>query len=276
MEYGKFTQGTILHGIRSERFPDVSCSGVIITARCDIAQCKTTKFYYLLAMDVQSWITTEGLLLAADRKLVKELNGLIEKYKETIPGLSDYQNAASTHVGKLIESISQLQQNTEKRDKVINQLELIKCFSTEDNDPAMQLKQLDKLKPQAIQQLETIIDGKNTQYCYIPQHAYLRSVKEPYDGLVVNLQNINYLTSDVVGRIERQELDYDKLSPEDLEMFGRTFFLQESGDMIFPEEKIKSPYLEYLMQAFSFSFIRIGVDVDRNAVKGHWREIMNK
>ena len=61
MEYGKIKQGTIIHGLRSNQYPNRECSAIIITAECDIAQCKVSKFYYLSAMDVRTWMDTDGL-----------------------------------------------------------------------------------------------------------------------------------------------------------------------------------------------------------------------
>ena len=46
--YGKLTQGSILNNIKVKEFPDVKFLGVVITARCDIANHKINKYYYLL------------------------------------------------------------------------------------------------------------------------------------------------------------------------------------------------------------------------------------
>lgn len=40
-------QGTIIYGIRSDKYPAFPCYGIIITARCDIAQDTFVKDGYL-------------------------------------------------------------------------------------------------------------------------------------------------------------------------------------------------------------------------------------
>ena len=44
-------QGTVLYGMRSEKYPEKMCYAVIISARCDIANNKITKLYYLIAVN---------------------------------------------------------------------------------------------------------------------------------------------------------------------------------------------------------------------------------
>ena len=35
-----FTQGTIISGIRSKKYPEIICNAIIISARCDLVNCK--------------------------------------------------------------------------------------------------------------------------------------------------------------------------------------------------------------------------------------------
>ena len=52
-------QGTVLFGLRSEKYPNSRCFGIIIKASCDIANCKVSKLYYLQAFSVKDWFCTE-------------------------------------------------------------------------------------------------------------------------------------------------------------------------------------------------------------------------
>ena len=269
--YGKFTQGTVLHGVRYEQYPNVKCSAVIITARCDISQCKVSRFYYLSAMDVNTWVSSEGLIFAAERQLLSEMTKIINDFGEKVPGLKEYQNASSINLRAIIEYISSLPE-TKDRNAAMKRLEEIKKYSVEEYDEESRLESLSFLKEKAYGHLPEIFDDKNTQYCFVPQNAYCNSVQNPWDGLIINLHDINFFTSDVVDAIERQTIDYDKLTVEQREKYNESFFLEQTGDMIFPEEVIKSPYLEHLMQAFSFAFIRIGVDFDKKAAKDYWKD----
>ena len=53
------TQGTVIYGLRSDKYPEVACYAVIISARCDIANDKIDKLYYLTAVNVRDWFCTE-------------------------------------------------------------------------------------------------------------------------------------------------------------------------------------------------------------------------
>lgn len=267
MNYGKFTQGSVLEGLRVDRYPDKKCTGVIITARCDIDQCKVSKFYYLTAMDVRTWLDSEGLLFAAERKQINKFNKVINDFGERIPGLKDYQNASFVDIDKVIATVSTLPSDQTK--ELLKQLNEIKQLATED---CKALREVQEVRNFAQKQLAEIFDDKINAYCFIPQAAYMDmdKVENPHDGLIVNLLDINFLEPDVVQIIERQEMDFDKLKEEQLREYRQLFFLEKSGDMIFPEQAIDPPFLEHLMQAFSFAFIRIGIDFDRKAAKTYW------
>ena len=52
-------QGNIYYGFRSEKYTEVCCYAVIISARCDIANNKISKLYYLTAVDAKEWFCTK-------------------------------------------------------------------------------------------------------------------------------------------------------------------------------------------------------------------------
>lgn len=71
----KFDQGTIIYGVRSEKYPEGPCYGVIITAMCDIAQRKVPKYYYLTALDASAWFCSAfgfAQTYASKRKQLRE------------------------------------------------------------------------------------------------------------------------------------------------------------------------------------------------------------
>ena len=50
----KVTQGTLIYGMRSSKYPGVMTYGIIISAACDLAQDKIDKVFYLTAIGIQS------------------------------------------------------------------------------------------------------------------------------------------------------------------------------------------------------------------------------
>lgn len=84
-KYGKLTQGSIINNLRILKYPDDPFYGVIITARCDIANCKVSRFYYLLATPVEDWIMTEGVRLATERYYENQLTKVLDIWKDKLP-----------------------------------------------------------------------------------------------------------------------------------------------------------------------------------------------
>ena len=53
-------QGTVIYGMRSEKYPEKMCYAIIISARCDISNDKISKLYYLTAVNAREWFCTEN------------------------------------------------------------------------------------------------------------------------------------------------------------------------------------------------------------------------
>ena len=82
IEMEKYTQGSILYGLRSQYYEGIKCYGVIITARCEIAQSKAKVIHLLSAISLQD---CNGV----QRELNKKLNnGLPILHK--VPPKRDY------------------------------------------------------------------------------------------------------------------------------------------------------------------------------------------
>ena len=50
------TQGAIISNVRSELYPEIKCMGIVISARCDLANCKVESVCYLIAMPLEIWL----------------------------------------------------------------------------------------------------------------------------------------------------------------------------------------------------------------------------
>lgn len=56
-------QGSLIYSIRSKKYSNLHCFGIIITASCDIAQNKVSKIYYLTAVNVTDWLCIDEVFL---------------------------------------------------------------------------------------------------------------------------------------------------------------------------------------------------------------------
>lgn len=54
----ELNQGSVLYGLRSDRYPGIPCYGIVITASCDIANSKVSKIYCLIGVDAKQWFAT--------------------------------------------------------------------------------------------------------------------------------------------------------------------------------------------------------------------------
>ena len=279
--YGKLTQGSILNNIKVKEFPDVKFFGVVITARCDIANHKINKYYYLLAAPVDIWIRTEGLKLACS----KYRKSILKDWENKVP---EYENFENYSLNELIDIIDKAKFGDEEKQKIeaikeqsLRQLKELAALSNGkfNTENVNNLLKIDTIRARLKDSLKEIFSGKHTHYWFIPLTSYknikTQNKEEQYEGLIVNLLEIDFFDCKIASMIEKQEMDYGKLKDDQKELikYSEKFYLEQLEDIIYPEHEIKSPYIELLMQKFSEAFIRIGVDTpDNNELLNFWKK----
>lgn len=286
----KIDQGTIIYGIKSEKYPSVPCYGIIITARCDIAQKKVPKYYYLVAVDATDWFCSEHGYHQAYFETVKnkkqnvcnkavelELNG------ETLLSLSNES------IEKIfIDKKSQVQGDRKLSGKIDSLAKAIdqyyQVLQKNSDDIGRRLAIQNNRSP-AIKCLKEINAGKLHHYYFLPQDAYLKNGTKS-NGLIVDLLEIGTLSiadaEEIIspfksgiyfaGLPQLPEIE-DLKSCEDATTMKAfimqvaeymrlksSYWLEEEGDFVDIEGTILSPWCEHLMQRFSNAFIRIGLD----------------
>ena len=157
MEYGKIKQGTIIHGLRSNQYPNRECSAIIITAECDIAQCKVSKFYYLSAMDVRTWMDTDGLDYTTANLQLAKFKTFINNFSGKIPELKQYQNVAVVDLDKIESDIRNLPDPIDTS-PALKELSKIKMYRAQTKDVLGNLKR--------------VINGDLTHYFFLPYNTY--------------------------------------------------------------------------------------------------------
>ena len=70
----EFTQGTVFSCAYGENYKNIPVYGLVITARCDVAQEKTPVFSYVPVVSLASWILVDGAALVLDRVKADCLN----------------------------------------------------------------------------------------------------------------------------------------------------------------------------------------------------------
>ena len=52
----EITQGTMVYGVRTAKYPEIVAYGIVISARCDLAQKKINRIFYLSGINLYEWI----------------------------------------------------------------------------------------------------------------------------------------------------------------------------------------------------------------------------
>lgn len=254
------TQGTVISGIRSEKYPGTMCNGVVISARCDVANCKIRNIYYLVAVAVEDWLLTDEGFHAV---LVTKVNELADKIETKLQkvGLdwNTLRNFSASDFEKVVRDDEVgLKQNADSC------MESYKTYmryqsnglSTEERRSILQIE-----KKSVNKYLLSVVNGQVTHYVFVPQDAY-KEDKCLDRGMIVDLQELDRFSIETAEIICSLEMDTKckKLTDKQKDEYDKRFFLSDGAGYAMPEFNVKSPWIEYIMQHFSNSFIRIGVD----------------
>lgn len=280
-------QGTVIYGIKSDKYPAFPCYGIIITARCDIAQNKIPKYHYLVAVDASSWFSSKhGYQLVYSKTIADKMKTVCDK--ATALEL-DGQTLLSTSTEQLEIILQDKKQQLSGDRKAIKKVdELYACIQKYtqvaqiESDDVHRKKAIKSNTKSAITYIKDIDSGKLHHYYFLPQTAYLdNGVKSK--GLIVDLLEIRSLSlldakkianpfssgilySDLPSFPDREELIQMEHSDKTLNQLAeyfrlkRSFWLETESDFVGVEGTIQSPWCEHLMQRFSNVFVRIGLE----------------
>lgn len=255
----QITQGTLIRGVRFAKYPDISCSGVVITARCDLANTKTEKIFYICAVPLSEWIFShEGIRIVFSSKIndiSNKLNSVCSKY-----GL-DYEALLSFSKDEREVVIQDKDLNIIESDRntisdLIGQLQV---FIADSVDRIELNSVIEKTKKSVIKALVDISNGKVSHFCFLPEKA-LFNTKCINNGFIIDLQEIDYLTREEAEILCECIMDSQSLSPNRIKKYKDKFTLNDGLGYSIIDCTIQSPWIEYIMQRFSNSFTRIGVD----------------
>lgn len=265
----KFTQGTIIEDIRSDKYPEIRCKGIVISARCDLANDKLKQFHCLTALTLENWVY-EVLFGAIVDELKKNVLGTIRKYcvaKEldfdTILEFGDSQaeevlikSAASKEIKQIELQISLWRKYSKLCESEVSREDKKKFLVREG-------------KKQLKSKLHQLYNSAYPKYAFIPEKAFTKSCSS-VNGIVVDLHDVKQI--DIAHRDNILAYKYDYSIMKDVKerrVVNLSFFLNNENDFVIADSIIKSPWVEYVLQLFANSFTRIGVD---NALDGEIEE----
>lgn len=254
------TQGTIITGVRSDKYSNIRCNGVVISARCDLANCKISKIYYLIAVPSDDWLLSdEGFNIV----LSQRQNDLEDKLQTKLGGSGlDWSTLKSFSVEEFSTVIHDQEVGLKKdTDKVLEVFRTFKNYTSKDLELGDKKAILQNESKSVASSLLKIANGQMMHYIYVPENAYIKdgSINR---GLIIDLQELEYISIRDAERLVNCEIDIQSkdLSEVDKQRYNNCFFLMDWPGYAMAEYDIASPWTEYIMQRFSNAFIRIGVD----------------
>lgn len=250
-------QGAVLYGIRAEKYSDVKCYGIVITASCDIAQRKVSKVYYLIGVDAKDWFCSnvgfQHTYECKIKSLGNNLKNQLKLHKLDADLLINFQKEEIEQV-----VLSEVKKQADAK-KIIQTCLDIQKFSSAVKDIEFRHNAIKSDTAPINKFLSEVSKGKVLHYYFLPQDAYLGNRRKDA-GLIIDLQEIGYMSIGDAQRIISPGIDFQCLSEEEREWYNTSFWLESEDDFVYQEGAIQSPWREHLMQRFSNGFIRIGLD----------------
>ena len=254
------TQGTIITGVRSDKNSNIRCNGVVISARCDLANCKISKIYYLIAVPSDDWLLSD---VGFNIVLSQRQNDLEDKLQTKLGGSGlDWSTLKSFSVEEFSTVIHDQEVGLKKdTDKVLEVFRTFKNYTSKYLELGDKKAILQNESKSVASSLLKIANGQMMHYIYVPENAYIKDGSIDR-GLIIDLQELEYISIRDAERLVNCEIDIQSkdLSEVDKQRYNNCFFLMDWPGYAMAEYDIASPWTEYIMQRFSNAFIRIGVD----------------
>lgn len=264
---GEFTQGTVFSCAYAEDYSDASVYGLVITARCDAAQDKTPIFSYIPVVSLHHWILCDGANIAMDR-LQADCQGVLRK------ALRDVALSESLLETKTLEEIYESHFKVRESDKAW-QVRCGKIRSVMDTSAKTQrLRSLRDMREERRLYLiehSVVVDGvvKDLSGNRLAGFYLLRdmpSLNGDEANYVALLREIHHIPTQLTRKIV-VGLAKEAWSERGNDAVRCPRFVA-ADDLSAPVAKLKSPWIEHVMQNFTMLFARIGVaDNDFSAVK---------
>lgn len=267
-----FTQGTVVTSIRSKKYFNCCCYGVVVSARCDIANDKILKIYYIEAIDLESWIFSDvGFSLIVSsivNTVVDKLQKLCQSSNLDWETMKDFSSEEFNIV---------VDEEMSKKD-LKNAKEYFNKFKKYTNKEIglSEKKEILKIQKKSVTSYITdIINGKYTHFAFVPSSGVEGQIK---NGIIIDLQELDYFDLETVKDLLNCAIDNKNINLEckKKSTYNKKFVLDEDPGYAIELCNISSPWIEYIMQRFANVFTRIGVETpSREDISGMIEEIIN-
>lgn len=235
----KITQGAIFSCAYSPYYDKENILGIVISARCDIAQKKLPQYYYLPVIPFTIWKKCDLPKILKHRyykEKQKQLNNLIGGVETLqIFGLQSIRN-------KLSELLDCDKKKKKKEQQIIEIIEVLDALGSED---IFRLK--DTFEKEIKSFVKSIIENKEDKYFFIDK-------LNQYGSCMINLFDINVISSQTIDNLDKGiELSNGK-------KWGGLNNISAIDNFAYVIGELESPYIEHVMQKFALGLIRVGLE----------------
>lgn len=251
---GRLTQGVVFSCAIAEDYDDNAVYGLVVTARCDIAQDKFPLVSYLPIVTLDAWMRRDGHELLHARAMADadgKIRGLL-----TSVGLSSSLLIAHTP-RQILDTIfepsaadTKYVKARAKAREIVQHFESVAACQSAPTHSRKLYALADGLRRGLLKELAL---NRLTGYYFLPSAVE----GDPESGFVVLLRQLKSLPRRYAMAVSR---GLDRADPilNDLRWTGSLSFEHETFAM--PLAEVPSPEIEHILQTFSILYGRIGVE----------------
>ena len=251
----EITQGTMVYGVKTAKYPGIIAYGIVISARCDLAQRKINRIFYLSGIGLYEWIQSSvGIEEAILPSIINRVESLLKNESLEWEVLREYTEDEFEKV---------VAYEVKKPERIIETYKKYKNYSSKKLSKAERIQIIKNEEKTVTEYISKLVNGQNSHYIFVPENALEidenDSLREN-GGLIIDLQDLDFWKLEDAMLLMDYGIDEKVLKPEEKDYFNSRFFILDGEGYAMPLSPIKSPWIEYIMQHFSNCFIRIGVD----------------
>lgn len=234
-------QGCIFYGAYAEDYRGSSNYGLIITARCDIAQNKAKKYSYLPVVSLNDWMR-QDLVQIVKRRVSKNVQN---KLLETFSKIGGTELIIKTYSLEKIRDAFSSEGTEKNRAKFFEACDLKVLFEKVSEVPVSEEifnSFLKSFKSEVLQVIKSLVGQNESGYYFIDEIWN----EGPH---VVLLREIHHIDNFTAHKLR-----------EGVEMQGSMAPNYLGEKLSYTVGVIDSPFIEHIMQKFSELFVRIGIE----------------
>ena len=241
------TQGSVITNCVAEGYSGSKVWGVIITPKCDLAhEGKVNTVHYLPMLNVEDWLNSIGKMELIEEWMKEVKNNIINAMK--LWGINSDFVSMGVRYEDLLEICNAMESKPKKRAEFEK---LCKAYFSHDDDLFKQFIQKSK---NVSKYVKGMVGGNNHHYYLLEDWNNQNNLK------VIILRDIRRINIDVARKFVKG-FDYTEYREEFFKQNDLNYDSKEKSfdGFYYLEVQIQSPFIEHIIQSFSYNFNRVGV-----------------